>query len=63
MIVNSYLLVGSLMAVEKKESFSLVVLDLTPLYLQPEGRSGNSPCWGWVGSLRMEAALLRTRQW
>ena len=52
MIVNAYLLFRSLMAAGKKEFFSLVVLDVTPLYLWPEGRS--------VRSLRMEAAFLWT---
>ena len=41
----------------KEIIFTLVVLDLTLLYLQPEGRSVNRPCWGWVGSLRVETAV------
>ena len=54
------------MCVFRKTAFScgrrlsLAVLDLTLLYLWPEGRSVNRPCWGWVGSLRIEAALLWT---
>ena len=63
MTANSYLLFRSLMAVGKKEFFSLVGLDLTPLYLQNEGRSVNSPCWGWVGASRMEVTLLWTLGW
>ena len=59
-IVNTYLLWRSLKAVGKKEFFSLVLLDLTLLYLWPEGRSVNRSCWGWVEALRMEAALLWT---
>ena len=50
----------SLMAAGKREFFSLVVLDLKPLDFWPKGSSVNSPCWGWVGSLRMEASLLWT---
>uniref|UniRef100_A0A3B3TC98 TNFR-Cys domain-containing protein n=1 Tax=Paramormyrops kingsleyae TaxID=1676925 RepID=A0A3B3TC98_9TELE len=45
----------SLIVVGKKELFSRDVLDFTLLNLRPEGRSVNSPCWGCVGSLRMEA--------
>ena len=37
--LNSYLLFRRLIAVRKKELFSLVVLDLTFLYLQPGGLS------------------------
>ena len=48
MTVNSYLLFRGLIAVRKKEFFSLVDLVLRLLYLQPEGRSVNSLCWGWV---------------
>ena len=59
-IVNTYLLLRSLKTVGKKEFFSLVLLDLTLLYLWPEGRSVNRSCWGWVEALRMEAALLWT---
>ena len=62
-IANSYPLFRSLMAVEKKELFSLLVLDLTLLYLWPEGRSVSSPCSGWLESLRMEETLLWTLQW
>ena len=47
----------------QKECFSLVVLGLTLVYLWPEGRSVNRPCWEWVGSLRMEAAILWTLWW
>ena len=49
-IVYSYLLVRSLIAVGKKEFFSLVLLDLTPLYIRPEGSSVISPSWGGRGS-------------
>ncbi len=52
----------SLMAEGKKEFLNLEVLHFTHLYLRPEGRSVNSPCCGWVGSLRMEAALLWTKR-
>ena len=54
------------MTVGKKEFFSVAVLDLTLLYLQPEGGGVNSLSWGWVESLRMEAALrwnLQRGQW
>ena len=47
----------------KKEFFSVVVLELTLRYLWPESRSVNHPCWGWVGSLRMEATVLWTLWW
>lgn len=40
------------------ESFSPESLHIKILYLWPEGRNVNSSCWGWVGSLRVEAALL-----
>lgn len=52
MIVNYYLLFRSLMAVGENEFFSQVGLDFTVLYLRPEGRSENSPCWGLVGLWR-----------
>ncbi|MCI4387673.1 hypothetical protein PGIGA_G00076990 [Pangasianodon gigas] len=55
--------VHCLMAEGKKEFLSLEVLHFTLLYLRPEGRSVNSPYCGWVGSLRMEAALLWTLRW
>ena len=61
--INSYLLLRSLMAVGQKEFYSLEVLDLKLLYLRPEGINQESPYWGWVGSLRMEAALLWTLWW
>lgn len=48
------------MAVGKKEFLSLVVLHFILLYLRSEGRSENRPCWGCVGSVMMEAALLWT---
>lgn len=63
MVANSYRLFRSLMAAGKKEFFSLEVLHFTLLYLRPEGRSVNSPWWGWEGSLRMEATLLVTLRW
>ncbi len=48
----------SLVAEGKKEFLNLEILQFTPLYLRPEGRSVNSPCCEWVGSLKMEAVLL-----
>ncbi len=48
----------SLMPEGRKDILNLEVLHFTFLYLRPEGWS--SPCRGWVGSLRMEAALLWT---
>ncbi len=53
----------SLMSEGKKEFLKMEVLRFTLLYLRPEGRSVNGPCCGWVGSLRMEAALLWTLRW
>ncbi len=42
----------------RKDILNLEVLHFTFLYLRPEGWSVSSPCRGWVGSLRMEAAGL-----
>lgn len=50
----------SLMAKGKNGFLRLKVLHFRLLYLQPEGRYVNGPCWGWVESFRTEAAILWT---
>ena len=55
------------MAVGKKEFLSLVVLHFTLLYLRPEGKSVNSPCWAVLMilflSLPLSAGVCGPWQW